>query len=88
VHNDLYLETQKGLEEFMKETSDSKIVFQINAPYQATNMDNDQAFMRLNEYKENAKTLRKREETMKFGFDLFKINYVPSPDLEYVEKEI
>jgi dynein heavy chain len=25
---------------------------------------------------------------MKFGFDLFKINYVPSPDLEYVEKEI
>jgi len=25
---------------------------------------------------------------MKFGVDLFKISYVPSPDLEYVEKEI
>jgi dynein heavy chain len=25
---------------------------------------------------------------MKFGVDLFKIQYVPSPDLEYVEKEI
>lgn len=44
--------------------------------------------MILNEYKENSKGLRKREETMKFGFDLFKISYVPSPDLEYVEKEI
>lgn len=32
--------------------------------------------------------MRKREETMKFGVDLFKISYVPSPDLEYVEKEI
>ncbi len=72
----------------MKETSDQKVVFQSNAPYQAANMDNDRAFMLLNEFKENVKTQRKREETMKFGFDLFKINYVPSPDLEYVEKEI
>lgn len=76
------------MEEFIKETSDGKIVFQSNAPYQATNMDNERAFMILNEYKENSKGLRKREETMKFGFDLFKISYVPSPDLEYVEKEI
>lgn len=51
-------------------------------------MDNERAFMILNEYKEMGKSLRKREETMKFGFDLFKINYVSSPDLEYVEKEI
>lgn len=51
-------------------------------------MDNDRAFMLLNEFKDNVKTQRKREENMKFGFDLFKINYVPSPDLEYVEKEI
>ena len=42
----------------------------------------------MNEYKENAKGLRKREETMKFGFDLFKITYVASTDLESVEKEI
>lgn len=25
---------------------------------------------------------------MKFGFDLFKISYIPSPDLEFMEKEI
>jgi dynein heavy chain len=25
---------------------------------------------------------------MKFGFDLFKFNYLPSPDLEFMEKEI
>lgn len=25
---------------------------------------------------------------MKFGFDLFTINYVPSPELEFMEKEI
>ena len=25
---------------------------------------------------------------MKFGFDLFKINYGTSPDLEFLEKEI
>ena len=33
VHNDLYLETQKDLEEFVKETIDSKIVFSSYAPY-------------------------------------------------------
>jgi len=27
------------------------------------------------EYKDSAKTLRKREDNMKFGFDLFKIDY-------------
>lgn len=25
---------------------------------------------------------------MKFGFDLFKISYIPSQDLEFMEKEI
>ena len=52
VHNDLYLETQKDLEEFVKETSDSKIVFSSYAPYQANNMDNDRAFVILGEYKD------------------------------------
>lgn len=33
VHNDLYMDTQKGLDEFMKETGDTKVVFQSNAPY-------------------------------------------------------
>lgn len=42
----------------------------------------------LNEYKENVKLLRNKEDKMKFSFDLFKINYAPSPDLETVEKEI
>jgi dynein heavy chain len=32
--------------------------------------------------------MRKREDNMKFGVDLFKINYVPSSDLEFMEKEI
>lgn len=51
-------------------------------------MNNEKAFSHLHEAKENTKILRKREDTMKFGFDLFKINYIPSPDLEYMEKEI
>jgi len=42
----------------------------------------------LNEYKENVKGLREREKEMRFGFDLFSINYAPSPELESVEKEI
>ena len=51
-------------------------------------MTNDKAFSIIQEQKENIKNLRKREEQMKFGFDLFKINYGTSPDLEFLEKEI
>ena len=32
--------------------------------------------------------MRDREQEMKFGFDLFNINYVPSPDLKDVEDAI
>lgn len=59
-----------------------------NAPFQVGSLTNEKAFMMLNEYKENVKTLREREREMRFGFDLFNINYAPSPELESVEKEI
>lgn len=51
-------------------------------------MANDRASLILNEYQDSVKAYRKKEESMKFGFDLFKISYVPSPDLEFMEKEM
>lgn len=42
----------------------------------------------LNDYRENEKALRESEREMRFGFDLFNINYAPSSELESVEKEI
>lgn len=44
--------------------------------------------MILQEYADSVKGYRKKEESMKFGFDLFKISYVPSSDLEFIEKEM
>lgn len=44
--------------------------------------------MILSEYTDAVKAYRKKEESMKFGFDLFSISYVPSPDLDFMEKEI
>lgn len=52
------------------------------------NLANEKAFQILNEYKEQVKQLRKKEQNMKFGFELFNINYAPSAELESVEKEI
>lgn len=72
----------------MKETGDNKVFFQANAPYNSNNMSNEKAFGIIAEQKENIRNLRKREEQMKFGFDLFKINYGTSPDLEFLEKEL
>ena len=51
-------------------------------------MTPQKAFAVLNEYQEIGQNLRKKEEDMKFGFNLFQINYITSQDLEYVEKEI
>jgi len=81
VSTELYHETMKGLEDFMKETGDNKALFIGNAPYHSREMTSDKAIGILIEYRDTAKQLRKREENMKFGVDLFKIAYVPSPDL-------
>jgi len=81
VSTELYHETMKGLEDFMKETGDNKALFIGNAPYHSREMTSDKAIGILIEYRDSAKQLRKREENMKFGVDLFKIAYVPSPDL-------
>lgn len=71
MHSDLYQETMKNLDDFQKDTSDNKALFQNNAPFQMGNLQNEKAFSILAEYKENAKALRKKENTMKFGIDLF-----------------
>jgi len=88
VSTELYHETMKGLDDFMKETSDNKALFIGNAPYSSNNIQSEKAFQILLDYKEQVKLLRKREDQMKFGVDLFKISYVPSPDIEFVEKEM
>lgn len=44
VYQELYNETNKNLEEFMKEGSECKIVFSANAPYQVGNLANEKAF--------------------------------------------
>ena len=89
VYSEMNSDTIKSLDQFIKETSENKIQFINNAPFSTNGIDsNEKAFAALNDFKEQVKQLRKREEGMKFGFDLFKIHQPPNPDLDYVEKEI
>lgn len=87
VYNDLYYETIKGLENYMKDTSDNRDRFMKEAPFNS-NFTVENAFSTLDKYRQNVKELRKAEDDKKFGVELFKINYSPNADLEYVEKEI
>ena len=86
VSSELYYETMKSLEDFTKETGDNKYAFQIHAPFSSNGITTEKANSTLNEYRDLTKALRKREEKMRFGVDLFKISYAPSADLEYVEQ--
>ena len=88
VHNDLYYETIKSLENFMKDTSDNRDRFIKEAPFNSVHFTVEGAFSALEKYRQNVKELRKAEEDKRFGVELFKINYAPNADLEYVEKEI
>lgn len=88
VHNDLYYETIKGLENFMKDTSDNRDRFMKEAPFNSVNFSVENAFSTLDKFRQNVKDLRKVEDDKKFGVELFKINYTPNADLEFVEKEI
>lgn len=87
-YNELYLDQSKKLDDFQKESSENKTRFQNDAPFTSTTITNDKAFQLLAQFKEDTKNLRSREEQQKFGVELFKINYIPSADLEYVEREI
>jgi hypothetical protein len=55
VSTELYHETMKGLEDFMKETGDNKALFSGNAPYHSREMNSEKAFGILIEYKDSAK---------------------------------
>jgi len=88
VYNDLYHETNRNLEEFIKDAGDNKIHFSANAPFQQATYTIEKAFSLLNEYKDLTKQLRKKETQMKFGYDLFNITYVSPPEMEQVELEI
>ena len=72
----------------MKEAAENKNQFLSNAPFSSSTIQNDKAFQILGEFKEVTKVQRQREEKQKFGVELFKINYIPSSDLEFMEKEI
>ena len=88
VHSDLYYETMKNLENFGKDASESKHSFIITAPFSASGIANDKAFSMLIDYRDITKQLRKREDNMKFGVDLFGIKYLQNIDLKFIESEI
>lgn len=52
VSTELYHETMKGLEDFMKETGDNKALFIGNAPFSSNGMNSEKAFFILGDYKE------------------------------------
>lgn len=87
VKADFNSETHKHLEEFVKETGDTKIHFQANAPFQSSN-SNEKASSILQEYEDVVRTYRERWEEMMFGFDLFQIKESTPADLEFVDQEI
>jgi len=46
------------------------------------------AFEKLQEFKANTIDLREREESMKFGLEIFDIEPIHYPELQIVEREI
>jgi len=88
VSADLYNECMSNLGQFKKETEEHRLVFLGNAPFESLGLTNERAFATLAEYKDNTRALRRREDNMKFGFDLFKIDYQASPDLDFVDLSI
>ena len=81
-------ETLRTLDDFGKDCGEQRSAFDNNAPYTTNGVENERAFRDLNNYKEQVKALRKRENDMKFGFTLFNIDPPPNADLDFVENRI
>lgn len=88
AYHELYMQQSKKLDDFQKESAENKGRFLNDAPFSSTTITNDKAFQLLAQFKEETLSLRQREEMQRFGVELFKINYIPSAELEFVEREI
>lgn len=80
-------EVDSQVEDFRRAVEENKKQFQENAPYSSDKVDNTRAKEKVSEYKILTTDLRDREEKMKFGLDIFKIDHPVYPELNFVEKE-
>ena len=77
----------EDVEEFRKAVEENKKQFQENAPYAPDKIENLEAKEKIKEFKKQTAEHRQREEAMKFGLDIFSIDYPVYPELSFVEKE-
>jgi len=80
-------EVDSQVDDFRRAVEENKKHFQENAPYSSDKVDNASAKDSIQEHKLLTKDLRDREEKMKFGLDIFKIDHPVYPELSFVEKE-
>lgn len=81
-------EVDSHVDDFRRTVEEHKKHLQENAPYSSSDkIDNATAKELINESKLRTKDLRDREEKMKFGLDIFKIDHPVYSELSFVEKE-
>jgi dynein heavy chain len=80
-------EVDSQVEDFRRSVEENKKQFQENAPYSSDKTENTRAKEKIQEYKLLTNDLRDREDKMKFGLDIFKIDHPVYPELSFVEKE-
>lgn len=86
TYTSLQNEHNRKLEDFEKDVRENQDYFTKNAPFNSSDVGSvDKAFNLIQSFTEITQDFRRREDDMKFGFELFKINYVPIPELKHIE---
>ena len=80
-------EVDSQMDDFRRAAEENKKQFQENAPYSSDKIENQRAKEKIQEYKVLTNDLRDRENKMKFGLDIFKIDHPVYNELSFVEKE-
>ena len=74
--------------DFVKEIKENKRNFDKTCPIEVGKETVASALKMMDEFKDQTDEFRERLDKMKFGMDLFKMNFVPAPELVQVETKI
>lgn len=79
----------KRLQDFEQEVRDIRAKMLRELPIKVeSGLTCDRACNRINTFRNYLKEIRENERKMEFGFDLFKIFYVPVPEIALIEQDI
>ena len=74
--------------DFEREVRDQKAVFVSNMPVNGSVESIDAVFRQIDGFKDTFNDIKEKENSLRFGFDLFKINYSPIPEIAQYKDSI